>query len=86
MLDCEHIRQSFRIEVNRCFFNQLQVDKQQQIIIIIMCIFIYRTYHLSSHGGLQFLLKGNQINNPSLVFLGFQTLISKFSCDINFKD
>ena len=33
------------------------------IIIIIMCIFIYRTYHLSSHGGLQFLLlKGNQIN------------------------
>jgi len=25
-------------------------------------IFIYRTYHLSSHGGLQFLLKGNQIN------------------------
>jgi len=27
-----------------------------------MCIFIYRTYHLSSHGGLQFLLKGNQIN------------------------
>ena len=30
--------------------------------IIIMCIFIYRTYHLSSHGGLQFLLKGNQIN------------------------
>ena len=32
------------------------------IMIIIMCIFIYRTYHLSSHGGLQFLLKGNQIN------------------------
>ena len=32
------------------------------MIIIIMCIFIYRTYHLSSHGGLQFLLKGNQIN------------------------
>ena len=32
------------------------------IIIIIMCIFIYRTYHLLSHGGLQFLLKGNQIN------------------------
>ena len=29
---------------------------------VIMCIFIYRTYHLSSHGGLQFLLKGNQIN------------------------
>ena len=29
---------------------------------IIMSIFIYRTYHLSSHGGLQFLLKGNQIN------------------------
>jgi len=27
-----------------------------------MCIFIYRTYHHSSHGGLQFLLKGNQIN------------------------
>ena len=27
-----------------------------------MCIFIYRTYHLSSHGGLQFFLKGNQIN------------------------
>ena len=27
-----------------------------------MSIFIYRTYHLSSHGGLQFLLKGNQIN------------------------
>ena len=27
-----------------------------------MCIFINRTYHLSSHGGLQFLLKGNQIN------------------------
>ena len=23
---------------------------------------IYRTYHLSSHGGLQFLLKGDQIN------------------------
>ena len=32
------------------------------IIIIIMSIFIYRTYHLSSHGGLQFLWKGNQIN------------------------
>ena len=31
---------------------------------IIMCtgIFIYRTYHLSSYGGLQFSLKGNQIN------------------------
>ena len=27
-----------------------------------MSIFIYRTYHLSSHGGLQFLWKGNQIN------------------------
>ena len=27
-----------------------------------MSIFIYHTYHLSSHGGLQFLLKGNQIN------------------------
>ena len=26
------------------------------------CVFIYCTYHLSSHGGLQFLLKGNQIN------------------------
>ena len=27
------------------------------------CVFIYHTYHLSSHGGLQlFLLKGNQIN------------------------
>ena len=35
---------------------------EPSIIIIIMCIFIYRTYHLSSHGGLQFLLKGNQIN------------------------
>ena len=32
------------------------------IIIIIMCIFIYRTYHLSSHGGLQLFIerKSNQ--------------------------
>ena len=35
---------------------------EQKTYNIIMCIFIYRTYHLSSHGGLQFLLKGNQIN------------------------
>ena len=34
-----------------------------------MSMFIYRTYHLSSHGGLQFLLKGNQINNIQITNL-----------------
>ena len=30
-------------------------------------VYLY-TAHISSHGGLQFLLKGNQINNKSLIY------------------